>query len=96
MVIQNNNWGFGELTRKNVIGQAKIANKNILFWTLLKKIGIKESNDENWMIPPNCSAPIDKPRARGISPSDAKFVCIGSTSFWKCPLFTKFKAPRKW
>ena len=36
----------GELARKNVIGEAKIANKNKLFF-LLRKTGAKESNDEN-------------------------------------------------
>ena len=81
VVIQNNNWGFGELTKKNVTGQAKIANKNNLFCLFLKKIGTKASNEENWIIPPNCSAPTDKPNAKGISPSDVKIVCIGSTSF---------------
>ena len=96
VVMQNNNCGFGELTRKNVIGQVKIANKNKLFCLFLKKIGIKDSKDENWIIPPNCSAPTDKPRAKGISPTDTRFVCIGNISFWKCPLFIKFKAPKKW
>ncbi len=45
--MENNNCGLGELTRNKVIGQIKIANKKILFFSFLKKIGIKANNAEN-------------------------------------------------
>ena len=80
-VIQNNNCGLGELTRKKVIGHAKIDIKNNLFCAFLKKIGINDSKDENCIIPPNCSAPSERPKAKGISPRKAKFTCIGNISF---------------
>ena len=91
----NNNWGFGELTRKKVIGQIKIANKKNLFF-FAEKTGISANNPENWTIPPNCSAPNDKPIAIIISPIDTSVLFIGNISLWKLPFLKISSAPEKW
>ena len=94
--IENNSWGFGELTKKKVIGQIIIANKNILLFFVIKKTGIKANKLENCIIPPNCSAPTGIPIDIIISPIETKLLFIGKISLWNDPSLNIPKAPEKW
>ena len=76
--IQKINCGLGELTKKKVIGQAKINNRNEFLF--LNK-GIIDNNENICIIAPNCSAFNTRPNEIIISPIDIKFECIGKISF---------------